>query len=188
MGFHDGSNSKESACNATDMGSIPESGRSPGGGHGNPLESCLENPTDRGVWWATVQGVAKSQTWLSTHDTAHTYIYILLYIRCALDVVGFSFVHFVFWPHCVTCRISPFPDQGLNLGHGSENAKFSPPRHQGTPLPLDVLICFDTHHKMVMTVKLADTFMTSHTNLFFFFLVARTFKIYSLSKFMYMVY
>ena len=48
MGFHDGSNSKESACNATDMGSIPESGRSPGGGHGNPFQcSCLENPMDR---------------------------------------------------------------------------------------------------------------------------------------------
>ena len=37
-----------------DMGSIPESGRSPGGGHGNPLQySCLENPMDRGAWWTT---------------------------------------------------------------------------------------------------------------------------------------
>ena len=45
------------------MGSIPGLGRSPGGGNGNPLQySCLENPMDRGAWWATVHGVAKSQT------------------------------------------------------------------------------------------------------------------------------
>ena len=48
---------------ARDMGSIPVSERSPGGGHGHPLQcSCLENPMDRGAWWATVHGVAKSQT------------------------------------------------------------------------------------------------------------------------------
>ena len=47
-----------------DEGSIPGSGRSPGGGHGNPLQySCLKNPMDRGAWW--VHGVAKSQTQLS---------------------------------------------------------------------------------------------------------------------------
>ena len=46
-----------------DEGWIPESGRPPGRGHGNPLQySCLENPTDRGAWWAIVHGVAKSQT------------------------------------------------------------------------------------------------------------------------------
>ena len=46
-----------------DSGSIPGSGRSPGGGHGNSLQySCLENPMDRGAWWAAVHGVAKSQT------------------------------------------------------------------------------------------------------------------------------
>ena len=45
----------ESACSAGDMGSVPGSGRSPGGGHGNPLQySCLENPMDRGAWQATV--------------------------------------------------------------------------------------------------------------------------------------
>ena len=46
-----------------DAGLIPGLERSPGGGHGNPLQySCLENPTDRGTWWATVHGVIKSQT------------------------------------------------------------------------------------------------------------------------------
>ena len=61
-----GSECKESACNAGDGGSIPGSGRSPAGGHGNPLQySCLESPMDRGAWRATVHRVAKSQTGLS---------------------------------------------------------------------------------------------------------------------------
>ena len=49
-----------------DLGSVPELGRSPGGGHGNPLQySCLENPMDGGAWWVTVHGAAKSRTRLS---------------------------------------------------------------------------------------------------------------------------
>ena len=55
-----------------DPGSIPGFGRSPGGGHGNPLQySCLENPTDRGAWHATVHGIAKSQTSLKQFITHH---------------------------------------------------------------------------------------------------------------------
>ena len=51
---------KESTCNAGNAGLIPGSGRSPGEGNGNPLQySCLENPMDRGAWWATVHRVAK---------------------------------------------------------------------------------------------------------------------------------
>ena len=55
-------------------GSIPESGTPPGEGHGNPLQySCLENPTDRGAWRATVHRVTKTQTWLSdSHTHTHT--------------------------------------------------------------------------------------------------------------------
>ena len=61
--FPGGSEVKASACNARDLGSIPGLGRSPGEGNGNPLQySCLENPMDRRAWWATVHGVAKSQT------------------------------------------------------------------------------------------------------------------------------
>ena len=53
------------AGDAGDMGSVPGSGRSPAVGNGNPFQySCLENPMDRGAWWATVHGLAKSQTWL----------------------------------------------------------------------------------------------------------------------------
>ena len=61
-GFPGGSRGKESACNAGNPGSIPGPGRPPGEGHGNPLQySCLQNPMDRGAWWATVHGVAKSR-------------------------------------------------------------------------------------------------------------------------------
>ena len=59
LDFPSGSEGKESACNARDADLIPGSGRSPGGGHGYPLQySCLENPMDRGAWWAIV-----SQSW-----------------------------------------------------------------------------------------------------------------------------
>ena len=72
LGFLDGSDSKESACDAGDLGLIFGSGRSPGEGNGNSLQySCLENSTDRGPWWATVHGVAKSQTWLSDKHYIH---------------------------------------------------------------------------------------------------------------------
>ena len=54
---------KESTCNAGDTGSIPGSERSPGGGHGNPLQySCLENPMERGARWAIVRGVSELDT------------------------------------------------------------------------------------------------------------------------------
>ena len=60
------SDGKQSACNVGDKGSIPGSGRSPEEGNGNPLQySCLENFMDRGSWQATVDGIPKSQTWLT---------------------------------------------------------------------------------------------------------------------------
>ena len=72
LGFPDGSvvrnppGKQENACNAGDASSIPGLGRSLGEGNGNPLQySCLENPMDRGAWWATVHRVAKSWTQLS---------------------------------------------------------------------------------------------------------------------------
>ena len=69
MSFPCGSMLKNLPANAGDTGdtdSTPGSGRSQGGGNGNPVHySCLENPMDRGAWWATVHGVTKSQTRLS---------------------------------------------------------------------------------------------------------------------------
>ena len=61
--FLGGSDSKESAYNAGDWGSVPGSRRSPRGGNGNPLQySCLENTMDRGAWRARVHGVRERQT------------------------------------------------------------------------------------------------------------------------------
>ena len=66
MGFPDGRAGKDSTCNAGDPGNaglIPDSGRSPGGGNGNPLHySCMKNSTDRGAWWATAQRISNNQT------------------------------------------------------------------------------------------------------------------------------
>ena len=75
--FQCGSASKESACNVGDLGSIPELGRSPAEGNGNPLQYyCLENPMDRGACYATIHGVTKSWTSLNVftyNDTYGTY-------------------------------------------------------------------------------------------------------------------
>ena len=66
LGFPGGLAGKESAYNVGDLGSIPGLGKYPGEGNGNPLQnSCLENPMDRGAWWATVHGVAKGWTQLN---------------------------------------------------------------------------------------------------------------------------
>ena len=63
LGCPSASDGKESACNVRDLGSIPWLGRSPGGGHGNHSSILAWRiPMARGAWWATVHGVAKSQT------------------------------------------------------------------------------------------------------------------------------
>ena len=71
MGFPGGSDSKESACNAGELGLIPGSGRSAGEGHSNPLQYSY---LDRGAWWATVHGVAKTQTRLSDNFFFFTFV------------------------------------------------------------------------------------------------------------------
>ena len=61
--FSCGSDGEESVCSALGLGSIPGSGRDLGKENGNPIQySCLENPLDRGAWWATFYGISKSQT------------------------------------------------------------------------------------------------------------------------------
>ena len=76
-GFPGGAVVKNPSANAgegRDLGSVSGSGRSPGGGNGNPLQySCLKIPTGRGTWWATAHGVAKSRTRLSEHTVETCY-------------------------------------------------------------------------------------------------------------------
>ena len=90
LGLHQWLSNKESACNAGDagdLGSIPGLGRSPVRGLGNPLQySCLENPMDRGAWWATVRKFIASDTTEATGCT-HTVI---------LAVLGFALIMFMF--------------------------------------------------------------------------------------------
>ena len=77
MGFPGGPSGKEPTCNAGDVGLIPGSGRSPGEGNGSLLQySCLENPMDRGAWWANSPwGLKESDTTeqLSTHAKKNTH-------------------------------------------------------------------------------------------------------------------
>ena len=84
-------NLSANAGDVRDAGSIPGLGRSPVERHGNPLQySCLENHMDRGAWWATVHGVAKSWTrlkWLSTHTHICIYMYLSIY-----TYIGFIFM------------------------------------------------------------------------------------------------
>ena len=78
-------NPPANAGDLRDTGSIPGSGRSPGGGNSNPLQcSCLENPMDRGAWRATVLRIANNQTWLkglSTSTRGHTECYLVCTMR-----------------------------------------------------------------------------------------------------------
>jgi len=99
--------SKESVCNAGAAGLIPGSGRSPRGGHGNQLQnSCLENPMERGAWWATVHGVAKSWTGLkqlSTHTQVPPLFPSLLYTTLLLgktymSYLGKIYISYLFLP------------------------------------------------------------------------------------------
>ena len=81
MGFPSCSDGEESACSAGHLSSILGSGSSPGEGNGYPLQySCLENPRDRGAWWATVHEVARVEhNWVTTTVTFHL-IVLCIYV------------------------------------------------------------------------------------------------------------
>ena len=89
-----------------DAGSIPGSGRSPGGGNGNLLQySCLGNPMDRGAWWATVHGIAKSWSQLSVHVACGNQgvlrawlFFVAVTIRLLNLNVSTPYVHFLLSP------------------------------------------------------------------------------------------
>ena len=94
-GFLPSSVGKAFACNEGDLGLIPGLGRSPGEGNGNPLQySCLENPMDRGAWWATVRGISRVRhdLALSLGALADFHIHVVLYIHIVFPVGTFIFV------------------------------------------------------------------------------------------------
>ena len=87
-----GKNPPASAGDIRDMGSVPRLGRSPRGGHGNPLQySCLENPMDRGAWQATVHSVEQSQTRLKQ---------LSMHAR-DLDILILTHMHAYMWYMCM---------------------------------------------------------------------------------------
>ena len=92
--FPGGSAGKESACNAGDPGWIPGLGRSPGGGHGNPLQySHLENPKDRGAWRVMVARATKSQTRLKRLSMHTLKLYIFASVASSVTEDGNYNIH-----------------------------------------------------------------------------------------------
>ena len=133
---------KESVCNVGDPGSIPGLERYPGEGNGSPLQySCLENPMDRRVWSAIVNGVTKSQTWLKWLSTAdiltETILFdsflSLFYLSCketwksVLQIMAFQLRYFKSWKmmlwKCCTQYASKFGK--LSRGHRTGKGQFS---------------------------------------------------------------
>ena len=87
-------NQSANAGGARDVGLMPGSGRSPGEGNGNPLQySCLENSMDRGAWWVTVHGVAKSNTSLKSLSTMHTQIYVYTFMHTHTCIFMHAHMH-----------------------------------------------------------------------------------------------
>ena len=111
LGFPEGLVSKESTCNAEDLGLIPGSGRSPGERNGNPLQySCLENPMDKGAWRVTVLGSQRvKHSWVTnTHSIPMcvcVYIHLIFFIYSAvsghLDCFCVSFIVSEPWGTCI---------------------------------------------------------------------------------------
>ena len=127
--FIGGSDGKESACKAGDLGLIPGSGRSPEEGNYNPLQySCLENSIDRETWQGPVHGVAKSQTPLSDY---HFSVFIFFFLK-ALPNDGKSTLIIIFlplWCWIIRMCVCSFASDSLQL-HGQAALSMGFPRQE----------------------------------------------------------
>ena len=122
LNYGSGSDGKESACNAGDLGLIRGSGRSPVERNGYPLQySCLENPMDRRAWWATVQGVGKGHDWAINFNQNILKYYC--YLKCQFSFVGKNAVckHFV---HFLPCILKLRWSQTFGSGDQLDNFSF----------------------------------------------------------------
>ena len=121
MGFLGGLEGQTSACNARDLGSIPESGRSPGEGNGTPLQySCLENPMVGGAWEASVHGIAKSRTGLCEFTLTLTFT-LTDFILHQPNSGGFPGGWMGKEPTCNAGNMDFIPGSGRSLGEGHGN-------------------------------------------------------------------
>ena len=121
LGFPGGSEGKESACKAGEIASIPESRRSPGKGHGNPLQySCLENLMDRGGWWARMEWETKHtwsmdskvyciayKTWMVCHCPLNLVYSPTFSVLSPTIILHFSYTstkpNYLIFPKCTVC-------------------------------------------------------------------------------------
>ena len=115
-----GSEVKVSACNAGDLGMIPGLGRSPGEGNGNPLQySCLENPMDRGAWWATVHGVQRVEhDWVTSLSLSLSGVSQLETGACHLPLQRLNHGHCSCWPSTYPKRSSGWRSEWRTLCSG----------------------------------------------------------------------
>ena len=104
-GFPEGSDSTDFTGSTGDSGLIPGSRRSPGGGNGNSLQcSCLENPMDRGAWWATVHGTTQGRTRLKQLITIGILWYFIVVFICIFLMSNHVFnihIFIIFFPYIV---------------------------------------------------------------------------------------
>ena len=130
MGFPGGSDSKETSCNAGDLGSIPGSGRSPGERNGSLLQySGLENSVDRGTWWATVHRVGRKKS-DTTEWLTHTSL-------CIICMSWFQYCHWIWCYPAVTISAQRRATSNGDLSHAMSPASsaFSRPPKRNHPHP-----------------------------------------------------
>ena len=144
QGFPDGASGKEPTCQCRkcrDTGSIPGSGRCPGGRNGNPLQySCLENPMDRGAWRAAVHGVTKSRTRLSDLTL---FFFLKLYFPGGSDGKDST---------CNVGDLSSIPGWGRSPGERNGN----PLQYSCLENPMDEGACWATVRGVAKSWTLSD--------------------------------